>query len=178
MTTADRPLQRHRLVLPNNWPPGQLLCIPRTSSIRTARVAGRKSDRIEISPDRSVESKRFCFMYLVVASAWAWLKGIFAKTSSRSPRGIFISIRKKSHRGDEFALVVSTHDAETVSRLFQSPAASVPRLRAAPRLSHPLQPRATAPRRQWNRIARPVKHRLCRRVERTGPRRNRSRGTA
>jgi hypothetical protein len=52
----------------------------------------------------------------MVATAWAWLKGVFGKLT---PRGILFVVRKKSHTGDELDILFSTHDAETISRLLQ-----------------------------------------------------------
>jgi len=52
----------------------------------------------------------------MVATAWAWLKGVFGKIAASSPRGILFVIRKKSRSGDEFDVFFSTHDAETVAR--------------------------------------------------------------
>lgn len=51
-----------------------------------------------------------------MASAWSWLK---AKIAASVPKGIVIILRKKSRKGDELDLFVSTHDAETVARLLQ-----------------------------------------------------------
>lgn len=96
-------------------------------------------------------SKRFCFMRLVVAgllsllsispvaflftptgrsilaTAWAWLKGVFSKLS---PRGILFLLRKKSHNGDELDVLFSTYDSETIARLLQVPSAAL--LKALP----------------------------------------------
>jgi hypothetical protein len=58
----------------------------------------------------------------MVATAWAWIKVVFAKLS---PRGILFVVRKKSHKGDELHVLLSTHSAETVSQLFQGPHASL-----------------------------------------------------
>ena len=38
----------------------------------------------------------------MVATAWAWLKGVFGKLT---PRGILFVVRKKSHTGDEFDIL-------------------------------------------------------------------------
>lgn len=68
----------------------------------------------------------------MIATAWAWLKGVFGKLAASSPRGILFVIHKKSRSGDEFDLVFSTHDAETVARLLQgSPAPLLKQLPAA-----------------------------------------------
>jgi hypothetical protein len=44
----------------------------------------------------------------MVTTAWAWLKGLFAKMPASSPRGFEVVIRKESHRGDKFELFIST----------------------------------------------------------------------
>src|SRR5712692_404053 len=112
-------------------------------------------------------SKRFCFMHLaaatglfsipplafiftptgrsIVATAWAWLKGVFGKMAASWPRGILFVIRKKSRSGDEFDLVFSTHDAETVARLLQgSPAPLLKQLPGALGSDCPTPPHAPA----------------------------------
>ncbi len=76
-------------------------------------------------------SKRFCFMHLavaaglffihhalafmftpaghaMVATAWAWLKGKFAKTEASTPKETVVSFRKTSHNGDEWELFISS----------------------------------------------------------------------
>ena len=79
------------------------------------------------------------------STGWAWLKGVLAKMAASSPRGIFFAIHKKSHRGDEFNLVFSTHDAETAARLLQSsPAPLLKQLPAAVGGDCPQAPRVAA----------------------------------
>lgn len=81
----------------------------------------------------------------MAATAWAWLKGVFHKIAASSPRGILFVIRKKSRGGDEFDVLFSTHDAETVSRLFQSsPAPLLKQLPGALGSDCPTAPHATA----------------------------------
>ena len=68
----------------------------------------------------------------MIATAWAWLKGVLGKMAASSPRGILFVIRKKSRSGDEFDVLFSTHDAETVARLLQgSPAPLLKQLPSA-----------------------------------------------
>jgi hypothetical protein len=61
----------------------------------------------------------------MAAAAWAWLKGLFGRLSASSPRGFLFVIRKKSRRGDELDVLVSTHDTETVARLLQGSSTSL-----------------------------------------------------
>jgi len=58
----------------------------------------------------------------MVATVWGWLKGVFGKIAASTPKGILVVIRKKSRKGDEFDLLLSTHDPETVARLLQGSA--------------------------------------------------------
>jgi hypothetical protein len=81
----------------------------------------------------------------MMATAWAWLKGIFSKLAASSPRGILFVICKKSRRGDEFSVLFSIHDAETAARLLQgSPASFVQQFPAALGGDCPRAPHATA----------------------------------
>lgn len=61
----------------------------------------------------------------MVATAWAWLKGVFGKIAALSPKGILVVVHKKSAQGDELDVVVSTHDGPTVAQLFQGPSATL-----------------------------------------------------
>src|SRR6266404_5611248 len=81
----------------------------------------------------------------IVATAWAWLKGVFGKIPASSPRGILFVIRKKSRSGDELDVLFSTHDAETVARLLQgSPTSLLKQLPAALGGDCPTPPHAPA----------------------------------
>jgi len=81
----------------------------------------------------------------MAATAWAWLKGVFSKLAASSPRGILFVIRKRSRQGDDFDVLFSTHDAETIARLLQgSPAPLLKQFPAALGGDCPTAPHAPA----------------------------------
>ena len=50
------------------------------------------------------------------STLWTRLKGVLGKMA---PRGFLFVMRKRSRSGDEFDVLVSTYDADTLARLLQ-----------------------------------------------------------
>src|SRR6516162_8186904 len=58
----------------------------------------------------------------MVATAWEWLKRVFGMLSGRP---ILVALSRTSSKGDKLNFLFSTHDGETLARLFPAPRTSL-----------------------------------------------------